>query len=265
MQDNNILPSYINSIKELRSTIIANILLAGQIPAPTFHEKRRVKFFKDRLAEVQVDHCSVDNYGNPIGIIKGSDPEKPPIFLVAHMDTIFGREVDHNYTVKKNTIAGPGILDNSAGVGVLLSMPEVLHKLGITFSSDIALLGTVKSMGKGNLRGIKFFVDHATTPIRCAVCIEGGELGRLNYFSEGMMRLEISCDIPVFEGWQYSYKPNAILILNEIINEILSIRLPQKPRTRIIIGKISGGMKYGEVANNASLGFEVRSDSEKVA
>jgi di/tripeptidase len=258
------LPSIVDGIKSIRETIITNIVLIGQIPSPTFQEKRRTQFFMERLAESHVDECTTDGYRNPIGIIKGTTPSKPPIFLVAHLDTFFGSDVDHNYTVKKRTISGPGIIDNSVGVAVLASMPEILRKLDLKFESDLVLAGVIQSIGRGNLRGIRHLLKTWPSPIRGAICIEGSEIGRLNYYSLGMRRCEVSCNIQQSSGWAHRFKPNAILILNEFINRILQLRLPQRPRSRVIIGKISGGVSHGEIADDSTIGFEIQSDSDKM-
>lgn len=257
-------PSFVEKIKSMKETIITNIVLLGQIPSPTFQEKRRTQFFMERLAEYHIDECSTDGYRNPVGIIKGTSGEKPPIFLIAHLDTFWGQDVDHNFTVKKRTITGPGIIDNSLGASVLVSMPEILRKLNLTFESDIVLAGAIQSIGRGNLRGIRHLLKTWPTPIRGAICIEGGEIGRLNYYSNGMRRCEISCSIPDLSGWTHKFRPNAILILNEFINQILKLRLPQRPRSRVIIGKISGGISHGEIADDATIGFEIQSDSDKM-
>ncbi|MDF1591432.1 MAG: M20/M25/M40 family metallo-hydrolase [Desulfobacterales bacterium] len=258
------LPSMVDAIRAIKEIIITNIVLIGQIPSPTFKEEKRTRIFMERLAEAQVDECTTDAYGNPIGIVKGTSEANPPIFVVAHLDTFFGEDVDHNFTVKKKTISGPGILDNSAGVGVLASLPEIMRTLGIGFKSDIVLVGDIQSIGKGNLRGIRNLLKTWPTPIRGAVCIEGGELGRLNYYSDGMRRCEITCSIPSTFRWTHKFRPNAILILHEVINQILKMRLPQKPRARVIIGKIAGGVDYGEIAQDAILGFEIQSDTDKM-
>jgi hypothetical protein len=75
------LPMLVDEIKALKDTIITNIVLIGQIPAPTFKEKRRSSLFQERLAEFGVDEVTTDGYRNPIGIIRGTAPEKPPIFV----------------------------------------------------------------------------------------------------------------------------------------------------------------------------------------
>ncbi|HIJ55967.1 MAG TPA: peptidase dimerization domain-containing protein [Deltaproteobacteria bacterium] len=257
------IPSFVETIKSMKETIITNIVLIGQTPAPTFKEKRRSKVFMERLAESQVDECTTDGYRNPLGIIHGASEKKPPIFVVAHLDTPF--QIDMvNYRVGVNTIKGPGILDNSLGVGILLSMPEILRKLELRFESDIVLAGVIQSVGKGNLRGIRHLIKTWPTPIRGAVCVEGVELGRLNYYTEGMTRCEIKCDITASNGMGDYHKPNPILILNDVINQILKLRLPQRPRTRIVFGQIRGGISYGKTPQDATLGFEIRSDSDRM-
>lgn len=259
-----ILPNLVDEIKAVQDTIITNIVLIGQTPAPTFKEKRRSTVFMERLAEFGVDEVTTDGYRNPIGIIRGTVRDKPPIFVVAHLDTFYERDIVYNYTIKENQITGPGILDNSLGVGVLVSLPILFEKLGIRFESDIVLAGTIQSIGKGNLRGVRHLLKTWPTPIRGSICLEGVELGRLNYFSDGMIRGEIQCNISEQKGTFYQFTPNAILILNEVINEILNLRLSQRPRSRIVIGKIAGGANHGKIAYKADLGFEIRSDSYKM-
>lgn len=258
------LSNLVDEIKAARDIIITNVVLIGQIPAPTFKEKRRSTVFMERLAEFGVDEVTTDGYRNPIGIIRGTTSGKPPIFVMAHLDTFFDKDIDHNYTIKKNSITGPGILDNSLGVGVLMSLPIILKQLGIRFESDIVLVGTIQSIGKGNLRGVRHLLKTWPTPIRGAICLEGVDLGRLNYFSDGMIRGEIQCIISEEKGALHKTTPNAILILNEVINEIMSLHLPQRPHSRIVIGKIAGGANHGKIAYEATLGFEIRSDSYKM-
>jgi len=257
------LPDYADALKSLKETIITNIVLIGQVPAPTFKEKRRATVFMERLAESHVDECTTDGYRNPIGIIRGRSEGTPPIFVVAHLDTPIFTDIVYNYRVGVNSIKGPGILDNSLGVGVLISLPEILRKLDLRFDSDIILAGVIQSIGKGNLRGIRHLVKTWPTSIRGAVCVEGVELGRLNYYAEGMTRCEIRCNITSKNVGDQS-KPNPILILNEVINQVLRLRLPQRPRTRIIFGKMDGGLNYGKIPPNATLGFEIRSDSDRM-
>jgi len=258
------LPDLVEKIKALKDLIITNIVLVGQIPSPTFEEKRRVEFFVDRLAEFLVDECTLDAYGNPIGIIRGTSKELPPIFLVAHLDTAFKGPADYYYTVDQDSITGPGLIDNSVSVGVLLSLPILFERLELKPASDIVLAGVIQSIGKGNLLGIRHLLKTWPTSIRGGICLEGGELGRLNYYTEAMNRMEIFCRIPEDPERKRNHFPSAVVVLNEAINAILHIRLPQRPHSQIILGKISGGHKHGESAQEARLGLEIRSDSDEM-
>lgn len=259
----NILYGYVKKIREIADAIITNIVFIGQVPAPTFQENERVKLFMERLSEFQTDECTMDGYNNPIGIIRGNSRGKSPIFVVAHMDTPFSKEIDHNYTVKPNTITGAGLTDNALGVGILVSLPEILRHLNLKFESDIVLAGVTQSIGKGNLRGVRHLLKSWPTPIRGAICLESGELGRLNFSSDGMIRCEIICRAPSCSGPEKRRPPNAILVLNEAINQILMLNQPPKPRAQVIFGTISGGLKHGQIPDKATLGLEIRSDLDK--
>ncbi len=255
---------YQEAIEEFKEIIITNIVIIGQIPAPTFKEKRRADMVLERMEELGAVDCKADEFGNPIGVIRGTSPSKPPILLVAHLDTVFDEDVNHNFSITENAVSGPGILDNSAGVGVLASMPEIVRRLGLSFESDIVLAGVVESIGEGNLGGVRALVDHLRTPVRGAICLESGGLGRLSYYSHSMIRAEIDCVVPLKEGWEFRFQPNAVIVLNEIVNEIMAIRLPQRPRSKVVIGKISGGIKHGTIAVEASLGLEIQSANDEM-
>lgn len=263
----NKLPVFVEAIESMKEIIITNVVLIGQINAPTFKEKRRTTVIMERLAEFQVDECTTDGYRNPIGIIRGTSEAKPPIFVVAHIDTPLHKSKDSilNYRVSVDSVKGPGILDNSLGVGVLISLPEILRRLELRFESDIVLAGVIQSIGKGNLRGIRHLIKTWPTPIRGAVCIEGVDIGRLNYYSEGMIRCEIKCNTAPENDIDLLYsRPNPILILNDVMNQVLRLPLPQRPRSRIIFGKISGGVNYGKIPEESVLGFEIRSDADRM-
>jgi acetylornithine deacetylase/succinyl-diaminopimelate desuccinylase-like protein len=240
------------------------VVLIGQVPAPTFREKRRIQTVLDRLAELQVDEATTDGYRNPIGIIRGTDRSKPPIFVVAHLDTFSQIEEEVHYTIGENTVTGPGITDNSLGVGVLVSLPELFRRLDLRFSSDIVLAGVIQSLGRGNLRGIRHLLKTWSTPIRGAVVIEGIELGRLNYYCDGMIRSEIECRVSNSRNVDSHFKPNAILAINEVINQILRLRMPQRPSSRVVFGKVSAGVKHGDIALNGKLGLEIQSKEDRM-
>jgi len=259
------LGKYIEEIKAIKEIILTNIVLIGQTPnvvEQTFEKKenRRVTVFLERLLDVNVDECSIDADGNPFAIIKGSNPKKKPIMLVAHMDTVHSGDSESNYTISNNHIIGSGLLDNSLGVGILMSIPSVLSSLNISFESDIVIVGLPESLRESNLKSIRDVLENWSRPPKAGICVEGGELGRLSYFSKSMIRAEIEGTMPRVVGGKDKGGFNAIIVMNEVINEILKIRLPQRPKTDIIFGRLNSGFKHGEAPQYASLGFEIHSD-----
>ena len=256
----------------MREQILTNSILIGQIPPIETNVREddvsqvqtnlRVRAYLERLSEMGLQEVTTDLAGNAVGFIRGQTEGNDCIVVAAHMDTVYHFDQEINFSVDSNTISGPGIIDNSISLGVLLSLPEILEHLGISFNFDVLLLGLPKSLGEHNLSGIREFLKNWRRPIKSAIVLEGAELGRLNYFSRAMMRVNINCKIPMISGWENKYGNNAIIILNEIVNRILEIHLPQRPHTQIIIGKIRGGVKHGDLALSASLGLEIESAAD---
>lgn len=265
----NRLPAYVEKLKAVKEIILTNIVLMGQTPSiPPGNGQPmkypRAKVFLERMSGGLADECTMDAFGNPYAIIKGTSRSAPPIMLVAHMDTTYPSKNELIYRVTGDAVIGPGLLDNSLGVGVLMSLPHLLEKLELSFKSDIVLIGLTESLRQSNLKSIREILGAWKKPLRSALCIEGGERGRLNYFSSSMIRVEVECDIPKKIGWHSKNGVNAIVVVNEIINNLLEIRLPQRPSTEIIIGQMNSGIEHGKNPLNAKLGFEIHSDSDKM-
>jgi metal-dependent amidase/aminoacylase/carboxypeptidase family protein len=123
-------------------------------------------------------------------------------------------------------------------------------------------MGATRSLGRGNLEGLRFFLSNTKIPFEGGVSVEGFSLGRLSHHSIGMMRGEIVCTVPEEYDWTRFGAVGAIVTLNEIINKILEIPLPKRPRTTIVLGSVEGGQHYDTVATRALLRFEIRSESE---
>lgn len=250
-------------LKKYRELLLANLVMIGEIPAPTFNEEERVKFILNRFDEAGLTDSSIDDQGNGVGVLSGKEG-KNAILLNAHADTIFSAKTDHTMQVSSDSITGPGVADNSLGLAALATLPYILEDLDIELKKDLVLLAGVQSLGRGNLEGIRFFLENNQFKISDAICLEGIQLGRLSYSSIGMLRGEITCTVPESYDWSRFGDASAILTLNEVINKINDIRLPKRPRTSIVMGSIVGGTSFNTIARDATLGFEVRSESQEV-
>ena len=190
--------------------------------------------------------------------------EKKNILILAHLDTNVPFTTDHTITVRENAVIGPGVADNGVGLAAIVSLPQILAELDIELESNLVLMGSSRSLGRGNIEGIRFFLDNTTIPITAAVCIEGARIGRISYASIGMMRCEISYTVPEEYDWTQFGAVGSIVVLNEVINRILEIPLPKRPRSSIVLGSIQGGTTFDKIATKAVLRFEIRSESHEM-
>jgi len=243
--------------------LLANLVMVGEIPSPTFEEARRIEFLQDRFIECGLQNCSSDEAGNAVAILPGESGDKN-ILLVAHVDTVHHANEDHTITLKQDKAIGPSIADNSLGVAALASIPTILENLGMQLNANLVLLGEAQSLGRGNLEGLRFFLENNTMPFQAGICIEGVQLGRLSYASVGMLRGEITCSVPEEYPWTGFEAAGAIVTLNEVIDQMLVIPIPKRPRTSIILGAIQGGTSHHTLPSHAQLKFEVRSESSEM-
>ncbi|MCK4565101.1 MAG: M20/M25/M40 family metallo-hydrolase [Verrucomicrobia bacterium] len=258
-----LLPKMKEGAAGIQETLIANLIMLSEIPAPTFEEEARVKLLLQRMTECGLQNVSTDEAGNGVGIIQGKDPSRN-ILLVAHADSVHSEKTDHTISVRTDKIIGPGVADNSLGMAALATLPSLLETLGIQLNANLVLLASTKGLGRGNLDGLRFFMDNNRLPIDAGICIEGAQLGRLSYTAEGMFRGLITCKLPEELEWQRVGESSAIIALNDVINRMLEIPVPRRPKTSIVLGAVRGGKSYNVMATQSSLRFEVRSEGSEI-
>lgn len=246
-----------------RATVLGNIVMAGEIPSPTGGERKVVEFLYNRFIEAGLNHVTIDEAGNAGAVLPGNSDRN--ILVAAHVDKIWSKTVEHRITALENAITGPGVADNALGVAILASLPRILEILDVTFDANLILVGTTGSLGPGNLGGMRFFLENTREPIHAGICLEGMDLGRLSYSSLGMVRAEITVKLDTESDWPWhGVGTGAIGPLSKIVDCILGIDRPEKPRTTILLGSIQSGSGYNFPPSSGVLKFEIRSESEDV-
>lgn len=254
------LPEYEKKIRSIDELLLANLVMLNEIPSPTFNEQFRSEFLINRFAEDHLLNCSYDELHNAMGILPGKNQNRN-ILLAAHLDTIFDEKIDHTISVHPGSVKGAGVGDNALGIAVLATLPKILEALNIELESNLILMGSSRSLGQGDIEGIRFFLDNTKLKIDAGLVVEGVRLGRLSYSSIGMVRCEITSEMPEEYDWTRFGAVGSIVTINEIINKILEIPLPKRPRTSIVLGSIKGGSSFNTIPTSATLRFEIRSES----
>ncbi|MGC6455758.1 MAG: M28 family peptidase [Coraliomargaritaceae bacterium] len=253
------LDSHREALQPIREILLANAMMIGEISAPTGEEEERITFLGNRFTEEGLQNISIDEAGNCMAVIPGS-VGKNNILVCAHADTVFHSKVDHAMSVTHDTISGPGIGDNSLGLAALATLPQILQRLNLQLDDNLILLGATRSLGRGDLGGIRFFLENFKETIRAGICVEGIRLGRLSYTSVGMLRGEIHLKVPSEYDWTRFGATNAVAILSSVVQNIMRIPIPAEPKTKIIFGSISAGTSFATQPTSARLRFEVRSE-----
>jgi len=257
------LDEYLVQLEDFRETVLSTMVMVNEIPAPTFKERKRAEFLVDRFSELEMLNASIDEKDNVLGIIPGRVGDRD-ILIAAHMDSLFGETIDHMVTLEPSMAIGPGVSDNSLSVAVLGTLPLIMERIGLELDANLVLLGSSRSLGRGDLEGLRFVLDNYKRPFTAAVCLEGVKLGRLSFSSIGMLRGEITYRIPEEYDWTKFNSVGAIVDMNDMINRILEIPLPRKPKTTIVMGQMEAGTSYNTLPTKARLRFEIRSESEEL-
>ncbi len=258
-----VLQEYRSSAETVKEILLSNLVTFGEVPAPTFGERRRVEEVQHVFIDSGLQNCSIDDLDNGMAILPGAQGERN-LLLIAHADTMFSEKVDHTISLQPDRAVGPGVADNSLGLAVLATLPQLLEAANIRIKDNLILLTPTRGLDKGNLEGLRFFLKHNRLPISAGICVEGAQLGRLSFSCIGMLRGEIVCSVPEEYDWTKFGATNAIVSLNEVINRILEVSLPTRPRTKIVLGRIEGGTSVNSVPTEARLQFEIRSESARI-
>ena len=259
-----LLPQLEQPLHDMQDIILANLIAIGEIPAPTFQERQRVEFLQQRFTEHELLDCSTDEMDNVYAVQPGNTGEKN-LVVMAHLDTIFSEDEDYTITISSDQATGLAVADNSLGIAVVASLPYLLRHLGLRLNSNVIFMGASRNFGRGNLGGLRFFLENSSVPLHAGIVVEGIELGRLSYNSIGILRGDLTCLVPDDYDWTRFDVTGAITNLNEVINQIVEIPLPRQPRTSVVLGSIDGGEQaYGKIAKFAQLRFEIRSESADI-
>lgn len=257
--------AYAARLQEFRELVLSNLVMTAQIPSIAFEENDRVEFVFQRFQEAELLDNDIDGAGNVSATLKSKNGWRR-LLLFAHLDTHFGRSSDHNIAVTQNQVIGPGVAYNSLGVALLITLPDILTRLNFNLdNTDIVFLATTKAQGRGDMEGIRSFLKNSRDRVDLAVNLMGMNLGRLDYFSLSRVRCDITCQFAEDENTPTMFgERNAILVMNELVNQLTAIPLPNNPRTLINYGKFEGGESYSAPSNSARLSLEIRSESDEM-
>jgi len=116
-------------MEEDQENIIEKQIELTLIPAPTYHEEKKAARFLEMFQEEGLSDCHIDEYGNCVGIRKGTGGGKM-VLVEGHMDTVFGLDTKLEIVREDGFIKCPGIVDDTRGCATVLRIVTVLWRQG---------------------------------------------------------------------------------------------------------------------------------------
>jgi tripeptide aminopeptidase len=248
----------IDRIKRNEPQLIEDQIRLCEIAAPPFKEGRRADAFRQALQGLGLKNVRIDRAGNVIAERPGLRP-KPHLVFSAHLDTVFGEDVDVKTSRAGAILKGPGISDDCRGLAVLLGVVRSLEEGHIQTPGTITFVGTVGEEGLGDLRGVKeLFNGDLKGRIDRFVSVDGAGLG-ITSVGVGVLRYRV-----VFKGQGgHSYGDfgiaNPIHALGRAIARLADTRVPSQPKTTFNVGRIGGGTSVNSISAEAWMEVDLRS------
>ena len=231
-----------------------------QIAAPTFEEKQRAEFVRERFVQEGLKDVSMDSVDNVYARLPGVKNSKP-LIVSAHMDTVFPLGTSLHMTREEDRIYGPGIGDNSLGVAALFGLLWMLRERKIQLQNDVWFVANVCEEGLGDLRGMKAVVDRFGKSIQAYLVIEGLSFGHIYYRAIGVRRYRVTAKTAGGHSWSDYGQPSAVHEAAKLVTQIASLSVPAIPRTTLNVGKLSGGTGINVLASEATFELDLRSES----
>jgi acetylornithine deacetylase/succinyl-diaminopimelate desuccinylase-like protein len=239
-------------------TVRAQVAVS-EIPAPTGDEGERASWVASRFRALGLDAVRVDGAGNVIGRRPGATGAAP-VAVLAHLDTVFPREVPLGVRREGARLVGPGIGDNGRGLAVMLALAEEIDGRRLRTQRAIEFVATVGEEGLGNLRGARAYFDGSAPPT-AAVVLDGAGDERVVHRALGSRRFRVTFRGPGGHSWGAFGVAHPVHAAVTCGSALAALPLPNEPRATLSVGRVGGGVGVNAIPTDGWLEVDVRSTS----
>ena len=261
----------VDSIKANNEWTLQQQVSLCEIPAPPFKEQARGQAYKAKFEQLGLTNVRVDSVGNVIGERRGT-ANGPVVVLAGHLDTVFPEGTDVTVKREGDRYVGRGIGDDCRGLAVVLSVARALQSSRIPTTGTIVFVGNVGEEGPGNLRGTRQLFATGLASAAAGGKSEG--LPKIDYFisvdgagnditsrAVGSHRYKVRYKGPGGHSYGAFGNPNPAHALGRAIAAISDFQVPTSPKTTFNVGVIEGGTSVNSIPFEASMEFDMRSES----
>jgi len=240
------------------------------IPAPTGAEAARGARVAEMFGESGLENVTIDDVGNVRGWYVGAQHAAPlhdgSVVLSAHLDTVFGPELDVSVARRGARLEGPGIADNARGLAALVAIGEALVLSRVETRRPVLFAATVGEEGSGDLRGVRhLFGASAHPPIRPSafIALDGAGIERIVHRALGARRYHVTYSGPGGHSWAAFGVANPANAVGRAIDRIADTPTHHAPRTSCSVVRIGGGTSLNSIPQTAWFDVDLRSEDAR--
>ena len=218
----------------------------------------------EMFKEEGLSDCHIDEYGNWVGIRKGTGGGKTTL-VEGHMDTVFALDTELKIVREDGFIKCPGIVDDTRGCAAVLSTIRALTAAGIQTKGDIHFVGTVQEEGTGALKGMKYYVDHHPE-LEASISVDGPGYQEITYEATGIQTYEVNFNgIGGHACGMFGKVANPLHAAARAIAKISEFRVPADPMTTFAVTNFHAGSfeAVHAIVPTAQIRFNFRSNSQE--
>jgi tripeptide aminopeptidase len=257
-------------IERTDEATLARQAALSAIPAPTGAEGRRAARVAELFREVGLCDVAVDQAGNVHGWFKGDHGKGTgngyaPVVLTAHLDTVFGVEVNVAVERRNQRLEGPGISDNARGLTALIAVAEAMVATRVPTARPILFAATVGEEGSGDLRGVKHLLNGGTGHLTPAafIALDGAGLDRVIHRALGSKRYHVTFRGPGGHSWAAFGVANPANAVGRAVALLADLPTSQVPRTTCAVVRMGGGTGLNSIPQEAWLDLDLRSEDPR--
>ena len=251
-------------MEEDQDAVIDRQIELTLIPAPSYQEQKKAERMLEMFKEEGLSDCHIDEYGNCVGIRKGTGGGKTTL-VEGHMDTVFALDTELKIVREDGFIKCPGIVDDTRGCAAVLSTIRALNAAGIQTKGDIHFVGTVQEEGTGALKGMKYYVDHHPE-LEASISVDGPGYQEITYEATGIQTYEVNFNgIGGHACGMFGKVANPLHAAARAIAKISEFRVPADPMTTFAVTNFHAGSfeAVHAIVPTAQIRFNFRSNSQE--
>jgi len=251
-------------IERADEVTLARQAALSAIPAPTGAEGARAARLADLFREAGLRDVAVDDVGN-VTAWTGERGEQP-VVLSAHLDTVFGPELD--VAVERpggkgaGRLEGPGICDNARGLAALLAVAEALVRARVATLRPVQFAATVGEEGSGDLRGVKHLCKNGTRPY-AFIALDGAGMERIVHRALGSRRYRATYRGPGGHSWAAFGVANPANAVGRVTAVLADLPEQHSPRSTCAVVRLGGGTGLNSIPQEAWLDLDLRSEDPR--